>query len=216
MSEPSYFKGACQHCRGHIEFPPNALGTRVSCPHCGQQTELRDPANAPSLKAGCQTCGGRIAFPAEAAGSVVNCPHCGGKTELIVVASVAPVSRLKRRAWMIAGASAAAVGLLARLFVVFGKLERGNGEEVELNRFELRPANGGEPACVAGKIINHTSARFYSVKVEFDLFDKDGKPAGSAAEYLAILEPQDTWDFKAVVSHSDVVTVKLAKLAKEK
>lgn len=117
---------------------------------------------------------------------------------------------------MIAGVSVASVGLLARLIVAVGKLGRGNGEEVELKRFELRPANGGEAACVAGKIINHTAGRFYSVKVELDLFDKDGKQVGSAAEYLSILEPKDSWDFKAAVSRPDAVTAKLVKLAKEK
>ena len=108
------------------------------------------------------------------------------------------------------------VVLLLGLIAVVGKLGRGNGEEVELRRYELQPAKGGEPACVAGKVVNHTVGRFYSVKVKFDLFDKEGKPVGSAAEYLAILEPKDSWDFKAVVSRPDAVTAKLVKIAKEK
>ena len=106
--------------------------------------------------------------------------------------------------------------MLLGLIVTFGKLGRSHGEEVELRRYELQPAKGGEPACVAGKVVNHTAARFYSVKVEFDLFDKEGKPTGSTAEYLSILEPKDSWDFKAAVSRPDAATAKLVKIAKEK
>jgi len=212
----SYFKGACDHCRGHIEFPATALGTRISCPHCGQQTKLRDPAQVPLLKAACGNCGGHIAFPIEAAGSVVDCPHCGVKTELSVADESVPAGRKARRIWVIAGGFVASVAVVLGLILAYGKLERGNGEDVELRRYELQPANGAEPARVGGNIVNHTKVRFYSVIVEFDLFDRAGKPVGRTSDYLAILEPKDSWDFKAVVSRPDVATAKFVKIAKEK
>lgn len=216
MAEPNYFKGACEYCHGHIEFPAAALGTRISCPHCGQQTKLRDPAQVPLLKAACGNCGGHLAFPAEAAGSVVDCPHCGVRTELNFAEGAVPTGRKTRRIWMIAGGSAAAVVAVLGLILAYVKLERGNGEDVELRRYELQPANGAEPARVGGNIVNHTKERFYSIIVEFELFDKSGKPVGGASDYLAILEPKDSWDFKAVVSRPDAATVKLVKIAKEK
>ena len=40
MSSSKYLKGECQQCRGHIEFPAEAVGTTTECPHCGQATEL--------------------------------------------------------------------------------------------------------------------------------------------------------------------------------
>lgn len=33
-------KCGCAHCGNHIEFPIEAAGTRIECPHCGKPTEL--------------------------------------------------------------------------------------------------------------------------------------------------------------------------------
>ena len=35
-----HLKGQCQSCGGHIEFPAEAVGTNIDCPHCGKSTEL--------------------------------------------------------------------------------------------------------------------------------------------------------------------------------
>lgn len=35
-----YAKCACIHCGGHIEFPSEAAGRAITCPHCGQATTL--------------------------------------------------------------------------------------------------------------------------------------------------------------------------------
>src|SRR5689334_8555589 len=43
MSQIKHLKGNCSHCSGPIEFPADALGMTVDCPHCGQQTELMLP-----------------------------------------------------------------------------------------------------------------------------------------------------------------------------
>src|SRR4029453_7133270 len=36
----SYLKAACQHCKGHIEYPSELAGQSVECPHCKQTTTL--------------------------------------------------------------------------------------------------------------------------------------------------------------------------------
>jgi len=40
MSLTRYLKGECSHCGGRIEFPADAIGATVDCPHCGKATEL--------------------------------------------------------------------------------------------------------------------------------------------------------------------------------
>src|SRR5438309_4258732 len=40
MNRTKYLKGECAHCRGHIEFPAEAAGMTIDCPHCGKPTEL--------------------------------------------------------------------------------------------------------------------------------------------------------------------------------
>src|SRR5271165_5831878 len=43
MSNSAFIKGECGHCAGHLEFPADAAGQTISCPHCGQPTELVAP-----------------------------------------------------------------------------------------------------------------------------------------------------------------------------
>ena len=40
-SEPRFYKGHCNHCGEHIEFPPSAMEEVVACPHCHRPTVLR-------------------------------------------------------------------------------------------------------------------------------------------------------------------------------
>jgi len=40
MSAADFSRCACQHCEGHIEFPNEAVGTVVACPHCQQPVAL--------------------------------------------------------------------------------------------------------------------------------------------------------------------------------
>src|SRR5690242_12207778 len=40
MPITKYLKGECQSCGGHLEFPAEAVGASIDCPHCGKTTEL--------------------------------------------------------------------------------------------------------------------------------------------------------------------------------
>jgi hypothetical protein len=45
----SYLKAACQHCKGHIEYPSELAGQSVECPHCKQTLTLPPPPIPPPL-----------------------------------------------------------------------------------------------------------------------------------------------------------------------
>ncbi|MBA4150626.1 MAG: hypothetical protein H0X66_21140 [Verrucomicrobia bacterium] len=34
------YRGDCEHCNGHLEFPSNLTGSDIRCPHCHRQTRL--------------------------------------------------------------------------------------------------------------------------------------------------------------------------------
>jgi Zn-dependent protease with chaperone function len=51
MNEELLAKCSCAQCGNHIEFPVEAAGARVQCPHCGQPTELNLQA-PPASEAG--------------------------------------------------------------------------------------------------------------------------------------------------------------------
>jgi len=46
-----HLKGQCQACGWPIEFPAEAVGTTIDCPHCGKSTELMLalPAEEPTI-----------------------------------------------------------------------------------------------------------------------------------------------------------------------
>jgi len=66
-------KISCAVCGGHIEFPTNAFGKKIPCPHCHAPILLQ---KARIAKMPCPVCGGNIEFPAYAVGQNFPCPHC--------------------------------------------------------------------------------------------------------------------------------------------
>ena len=48
MSEVLYSRCCCNHCEGPIEFPLEASGSDVDCPHCGKATHLMAESPSPA------------------------------------------------------------------------------------------------------------------------------------------------------------------------
>jgi hypothetical protein len=43
-SNTPFLKTICFFCKGHIEFPPHAIGEKIHCPHCKMDITLKEPA----------------------------------------------------------------------------------------------------------------------------------------------------------------------------
>ena len=54
-----YSKCSCEHCGAHIEFPDDAAGATVACPHCQGQTTLSTGQLQPERAAKMPAEGGR-------------------------------------------------------------------------------------------------------------------------------------------------------------
>ena len=42
-----FVKCACNNCDIFIEFPAHGVGETITCPHCGMETVLFEPATTP-------------------------------------------------------------------------------------------------------------------------------------------------------------------------
>jgi len=79
FTEPSrashirFLKISCGACGGRIEFPANAFGEQIPCPHCQAAIILQKPV---SVKMSCPACAGHLEFPDYALGQKIPCPHC--------------------------------------------------------------------------------------------------------------------------------------------
>jgi hypothetical protein len=68
-----FVKIACGACGGRIEFPANAFGENIPCPHCQAAIILQKPV---AVKMSCPACAGHLEFPDYALGQKIPCPHC--------------------------------------------------------------------------------------------------------------------------------------------
>ena len=75
-----FVKIACTACGGRIEFPANAFGEQISCPHCQAAIILQKPVN---VKMRCPVCAGPLEYPDYALGQKILCPHCQAAIMLI-------------------------------------------------------------------------------------------------------------------------------------
>jgi hypothetical protein len=197
MSETRYLKCGCQHCDGHLEFPADAAGDSVICPHCGQNTEL---------KAGPAT---RFGWGRMTIGLVL---------AVILAAAALAVIQFKHQ-----GASPAKAGQTAPAAPMQTNrpaAKPGPPEEATTNAFavsgiRLERTPGSSLVYVTGKLRNLASHQRFGVKVEFKLFGTNDDFLGKCTDYQSSLDPHGTWKFKALVMESKVATAALSRVQED-
>jgi hypothetical protein len=197
MSATKLLHGDCQHCAGHLEFQAEAAGTSAECPHCGQQTELflstsETPASQTSMKA--------IVFTVIAAVILI-----GGLT-----GSIMALNRAKRIA---AGHKSEAQPAPKTNAIPAGPF---GAQMFTVSEVKLEKSPGSSVVRATGTITNHLASRRFGVRVEIELLDELERPAGTATDYAATMEPGVTWDFKAVVLVKSAVAGRVVGIKEEK
>jgi len=191
MSTDNFVKGECRACGGHLEFPAEAAGETIECPHCGKPTKLA--AGAAPNQAGISR-RKRLAiavalFLAAVVPTlllVLNKPHAAASSALVT--------------------KAVSTNTPAAPAVPADEI-RTNDFAVSAIRLEKTP--GSSLVYVTGKIRNLGDRRRFGVRVELNLFDKNARPIGLAKDYQPLLEPGAEWHFKAMVMESKVVSARL-------
>jgi hypothetical protein len=197
MSTDNFVKGECRACGGHLEFPAEAAGETIECPHCGKPTKLA--AGAAPNQAGISR-RKRLAiavalFLAAVVPTlllVLNKPHAAASSALVT--------------------KAVSTNTPAAPAVPADEI-RTNDFAVSAIRLEKTP--GSSLVYVTGKIRNLGDSRRFGVRVELNLFDKNARPIGLAKDYQPLLEPGAEWHFKAMVMESKVVSARLNSIHEE-
>ena len=213
MSASDFLKGACRRCAGHIEFPAPLAGQTVTCPHCGQPTELV-PLTAPAKPAG----SGRLRLGIGAACVVLAClAGAFGYWHWQKAGSV-PVWPAQR---LTAAPSTNANPAVATITAPVPP-PRPKPPPVAITNdfaimpFKLEKTPGSSLVYVTGTVRNLSDQQRFGVKVQFALFDTNDLPVGSATDYQSLIDPRGEWRFRALVMESKAVSAQFGSIAEEK
>lgn len=91
---------------------------------------------------------------------------------------------------------------------------RKNGDPTQLMGHKIINAESGSMQYVVGIVKNHTGKRFFDVEVFFDLLNDKGRKIGEAKDYVGILSPNGSWDFKCTIFVRGAKKAKLNRINK--
>ena len=215
VSAQANLKCACRHCHGRISFPPTAAGSSIACPHCGKETLL----NAPGVSAAAPAQAPQAAAPARPKVASPPVP-----TEEEVTEAPAKKGGGKKKMMIIVGVLLAVAVLAGGAFVMFKKKGGTAGgpslfgpkEDLQVLSYEMQKNPGTSLVYVTGNVKNNTEVLHTSVRVDFKLFDAEGKQVGITSDYIMELGGGKEWPFKALVVEPGVVKVEVDKVTSTK
>jgi len=201
MSTANFVKGECRQCAGHLEFPADAVGKIIECPHCGQPTELVEVLS-PSKTS-------RFQWILFSIGVFIGAAGIATGFFLIKKSGRAAVSEASVPPLRSTNNSTAPVRV------------RNDPNETRTNDFgvsaiKLDKTEGSSLVYATGKIRNLSSNRRFGVKVELNLFDTNNNQVGQAKDYQPLLEPGAEWHFKAMVMESKAASAKLNSVLEDR
>jgi len=196
MSNRDFIKGACRQCGGHLEFPADAVGQTITCPHCGNTTVLIAP-NLPGNP--------RISRRTRLAIAVALCAAAVIPALMLLTHKTSPGSSSPASPLPPVQANPPAPVVSAPPKPQ--PLEVTN--DFALMPFKLDKTPGSSLVYVTGSIQNLGASQRFGVKVEFGLFDTNDNFIGTATDYQQVIEPHGEWRFKAMVIESKAATARL-------
>ena len=204
MTKTKYLKAECAQCRGHIEFPVDAAGMSVDCPHCGKPTELllAAPPDEPLVPRR------TIIW------TVVT-------VLILILGAVAVMVALNLTEKRAARQKAEAVAKeLAAAKASEPKASPEPEDAAAKAGFEARPVRlektqGSSLTYAVGTLINTAGRQRFGVRIELDLFDEAGKKVGTAKDYQQVIEPHGQWEFKALCVDAKAKNAKVASVKED-
>jgi hypothetical protein len=79
----------------------------------------------------------------------------------------------------------------------------------------LQQGDGTSILYAVGTIGNLTNRQRFGVRVELELFDASSNKVGMASDYLATLEPNAEWRFRALVVEKKTASARIATIKED-
>ena len=202
MNKTKYLKGQCQHCDGRVEFPAEAIGMSVECPHCAATTELL------------------LARPPEEPTVPRRTVVWTGITVLILLLGLAGAILALKRAQSSAARKQAAASATTDAQVSPPAESQPEPSasatpSLQVSGIKLQKATGTSLIYAVGTVTNASDRQHFGIKVYVDLLDESGKKIGEATDYQQVLEPKAQWNFKALAVEPKTAGARLAAIKEE-
>ena len=203
MPPPEIFaKCACQHCGGRIEFPDDAAGQKVNCPHCNKptllfltQTERKRPYLVVAIVAG--------ALLAVAGGGAYF--YLNFKKSQKVDAT--PIRQVEL--------SNTSPVVSAPLPPPKPQPPPDPWHGLKPSAVTLEKTGDGRLVYAIGTLTNATTRQRFGVKVTLDVLDEQRDKIGAATDYTDVIEPGKAWKFRALVTDKNATAAKLTNVKEQ-
>ena len=208
MTETGYAKGTCQNCGGHLEFPATGLGLTIDCPHCGRQTILTSLPVVPAALDGNSPAQPKRRFPVLLSLALLILVVAATDAAFYWDKKTAPHPPVSTRAMAPTPTNS--------------EMTNGSSGTPEANdRLQAGPVtlqktDGSALVHVVGTVKNNSDRQRFGVKIELDLLDAQDNKIGTASDYLAVLEPHQDWQFRALLTQPKAVKVRVARIEEQK
>jgi Tfp pilus assembly protein PilV len=212
MSQTRYLKGECEQCAGHIEFPVEAVGTTIQCPHCGQQTDLflLAPKDEPSLPRAkiVWTIIAVVVLTGGLIGALAALKRARNWAEQQQQQQQSPA----KTATTEAANPPSPTPEPASPSTQEDPVAKANFQVSAIN---LEKTSGSKLIYAVGTVTNTADKQRFGVKIEIELLDAAGQKIGTAKDYQAVIEPKASWRFKALVVDPKADSAKLGSIKED-
>jgi hypothetical protein len=199
-----YLKGECSHCGGRVEFPAEAVGIAVDCPHCGKSTELllAVPKEEPAIPRSViiWTLVAVLVLAGGLAGALYALKRAqrwaDRKKEQAAMLQVAPTTT------NVAETTSAADEVVSKA-------------EFRVSEIKIEKTKGSSLMYAMGVLTNASARIRYGVKLELELLNAEGKKVGKASDYQPMIEPNSKWEFRALVVEGKAASARVAAVTEQ-
>ena len=231
----------CPHCglktKLAVEPPPGASAPAPAAPRPVASIVAKPtakpatpsaaaPAPAPAPTKGTQSAAAAAAAAWEApAPAVESDPPSGGGNTMLILLVLALVGVVGGGLWWKSRAAAAAARAAAPPVVTNAPPPPPPPPEpapapksladLKVGAIRFEKTKGSSLVYAVGTLVNNSDHQRFGVKVELNLLNAQGGRLGNAQDYLAILEPRKSWDFRVLVNEPKAVSATLAAVREE-